>query len=60
MKSYVICDRGTKEVITCVSDNGECILKKDVEVKFYDGTEPVFVETDHGIFLNENAFTIKL
>lgn len=60
MRNCVICDKDTKEVIACISNTGECILKKGLDVKFYDGTEPVFTETDHGIFLNENAFVIKL
>ena len=61
MKHYVLFDKESKEVIACISDSGrDNILRKDVNLKVYDGTESVFTETDHGILLNENAFTMKL
>lgn len=60
-RHYVVVDKSTREVIACISDSGkDNILRKDVDLKVYDGTEPVFTETDHGILLNEGAFTIKL
>lgn len=61
MKHYVLVDKDTREVIACISDSGkDDILRKDVDLKVYDGTEPAFTETLHGILLNENAFTINL
>uniref|UniRef100_UPI004028329B hypothetical protein n=1 Tax=Agathobacter sp. TaxID=2021311 RepID=UPI004028329B len=61
IKHYVVVDKNTREVIACISDNGkDDILRKDVELKVYEGTEPVFTETDHGVLLKDNAFTMKL
>lgn len=61
MKHYVVVDKNTREVIACISDNGkDDILRKDVELKVYEGTEPVFTETDHRVLLKDNAFTMKL
>ena len=61
MKHYVVVNKKTKEVIACISDSGmDNILRKDVDLKVYDGTEPVFTETDHGILLKDNAFTMRL
>ena len=41
-KHYVLVDKESREVIACISDNGkENILRKDVELKVYEGTEPV-------------------
>lgn len=60
-KHYVLVDKESREVIACISDNGkENILRKDVELKVYEGTEPVFIETDHGVLLKDNAFTMRL
>lgn len=61
MKHYVVVDKNTREVIVCISDNGkDNILRKDVDLKVYDGTEPVFTKTDRGVLLKDNAFTMKL
>ena len=61
MKHYVVVNKKTKEVIACISDSGrDNILRKDVDLKVYDGTEPVFTEPDHGILLKDNAFTMRL
>lgn len=60
-KHYVLVDKESREVIACISDNGkENILRKDVELKVYEGTEPVFTETDYGVLLKDNAFTMRL
>lgn len=60
-KYFAIVDKKTREVVACISDSGQDnILRKDLDLKVYDGTEPVFIETDHGILLNDNAFTMKL
>lgn len=61
MKHYVVVNKNTKEVIACISDSGrDNILRKDVDLKVYEGTEPVFTETDHGVLLKDNAFTMRL
>lgn len=60
-KHYVLVDKESREVIACISDNGkDDILRKDVDLKVYEGTEPVFTETDHGILLKDNVFTMRL
>lgn len=60
-KYFVIVDKSTREVVACISDSGcDDILKNNLELKVYDGTEPVFTETDSGILLNDNAFTVRL
>lgn len=60
-KHYVLVDKESREVIACISDNSkDDILRKDVDLKVYEGTEPVFTETNHGILLKDNAFTMRL
>lgn len=60
-KHYVLVDKKSREVIACISDNGkDDILRKDVELKVYEGIEPVFTETDHGVLLKDNAFAMIL
>ena len=60
-KHYVLVDKESREVIACISDNGkDDIVRKDVDLKVYEGTEPVFTETNHGILLKDNAFTMRL
>lgn len=61
MRHYVVVDKDTREVIACISDfDKDNILRKDVDLKVYDGTEPVFTKTDNGLLLKDNAFTMKL
>jgi hypothetical protein len=61
MKYYVVVEKDTREVLACISDNSkDDILRKDVDLKVYEGTEPVFTEKNHGIFLKDNAFTMIL
>ena len=61
MKYYVVVEKDTREVLACISDNSkDDILRKDVDLKVYEGTEPVFTEANHGIFLKDNAFTMIL
>lgn len=61
MRHYVVVDKDTREVIACISDfDNDNILRKDVDLKVYDGTEPVFTKTDNGVLLKDNAFTMKL
>lgn len=60
-KHYVLVDKESREVIACISDNGkDDIVRKDVDLKVYEGTELVFTETNHGILLKDNAFTMRL
>ena len=61
MRYYVVVEKDTREVLACISDNSkDDILRKDVDLKVYEGTEPVFTETNHGILLKDNAFTMIL
>nr|DAM77019.1 MAG TPA: hypothetical protein [Caudoviricetes sp.] len=61
MKYYVVVEKDTREVLACISDNSkDDILRNDVDLKVYEGTEPVFTETNHGILLKDNAFTMIL
>ena len=61
IKHYVLVDKESREVIACISDNSkDDILRKDVDLKIYEGTEPVFTEINHGILLKDNAFTMRL
>lgn len=59
MKTYVIYEKDSRNVLACFFENGEnSIVRDDVEIKVYNDTEPVFTETNDGIKLKENAFTI--
>ena len=61
MKTVVVYQKGTKEVIACVPlDGSECIVRKDAEINVYDGTEPVFTEKDGYVAVKTNAFLIDL
>lgn len=60
MKTVVVYQKGTKEVIACVPlDGSECIVRKDAEINVYDGTEPVFTEKDGYVAVNTNAVFVK-
>ena len=60
-RCFVIVNKDTREVLACVPESCEnIILRKDIDLKVYEGTEPVFKETDHGIFLKDNTFTVTL
>lgn len=59
MQTVVVYQKGTNEVIACVPlDGSECIVRKDVEIKVYDGTEPIFTEKDGYVAVKTNAFLI--
>jgi hypothetical protein len=60
MRTVVVTDRETKQVIACVPEYGDAICRKDVEVSVFNGTEPVFTETPSGPVLKENTFLINL
>lgn len=61
MQTVVVYQKGTNEVIACVPlDDSECIVRKDVEIKVYDGTEPIFTEKDGYVAVKTNAFLIDL
>lgn len=62
-KQIVVFDKITKEIIICITiagSNEQTICRKDVGVKIYNGTEPIFTETENGIVLNENAFILNV
>ena len=57
MQTVVVYQKGTNEIIACVPlDGSECIVRKDVEIKVYDGIEPVFIEKEGYVAVNTNAF----
>lgn len=58
MRTIVIFDRNTNEVLACVPDKGDTFSRKDIEIKAYNGTEPIF-NIENGVCkLKENAFLI--
>ena len=60
MRTIVIFDKKTNEVLACVPDNGDCFARKDVGIKAYNGTEPIF-NVENGVCkLKKNAFLINL
>lgn len=60
-QTVVLLDKKTKEILACVPlDGSECICRKDVDVKIYNGTEPVFMEKGDGFVLKENTFILNL
>lgn len=60
-QTVVVFDRESKEIIACIPISGkDCICRKDVDFKIYNGTEPIFTETENGIVLNENVFMLNL
>ena len=61
METVVVYNKSTKEIIVCVPiDGSACIVRKDVEFKVYNGTEPVFTELDGMVVVNENAFILNM
>lgn len=60
-KIIVIFDANTKEIIACIPLNGQnAICKNGVDFNIYNGTEPIFTNTDNGIVLNETAFIMSM
>lgn len=56
MQTVVVYQKGTNEVIACVPlDGSEGMARKDVVVKVYNGTKPVFTEKDGYVAVNTNA-----
>jgi hypothetical protein len=60
VKTLVIFDRNTKDVIACIPEQGEAICMKGVGISLYDGTEPIFLETENGIKVSENSFMLNM
>lgn len=59
-QTVVVFDKQTKEIIACIPLSGQdCICRKDIDFKIYSGTEPIFIETQNGVVLNEAAFMIN-
>ena len=58
---YVITNKHTKEVLAVIGDIADWIIQKDIEVREYDGTEPVFTDCtdiDGKIRLAKNKYII--
>lgn len=61
MQTVVVYQKGTNEIIACIPfDNSDFIARKDVGIKVYNGTEPVFTEKDGYVAVKSNAFLIDL
>lgn len=61
MKTVVVFDKCTKEVIACINDTEkDFIVIRDVDFKVYNDTEPIFTELQGKILLNENSFIINM
>ena len=61
MQTVVVYQKGTNEMIACVPlDGSKGIARKDVVIKVYNGTEPVFIEKDGYVDVKTNAFLIDL
>lgn len=60
MKTVVVFDKETKEIIACINDDGkDCIVRKDIDFKVYNDTEPIFTELEGKVILNKNSFMIN-
>lgn len=61
MITVVVFDKETREVIAAIPiKNGEpAVCRNDVEFQIFNGTEPVFAETEQGITLAENIIIIN-
>lgn len=60
-QTIVVFDKTTKEIIACIPlSDGQTICRKDVDIKIYNGTEPVFTEMENMVILNENAFMLNM
>lgn len=61
MRTIVVMDKITKQVMACIPDTGgDAFVRKDIEIKVYNGTEPIFTVTDNVCRLKENTFLIEL
>lgn len=61
MKTVVVFDKQTKEIVACINSDGkDCIVRKDVDFKIYNDTEPIFTEQKGKVLLNENSFIINV
>lgn len=59
--SIVVCRKATHEVIACVPlDGSEGMVRRNVGIKVYNGTEPILIEKDGYVAVDTNAFLIDL
>lgn len=59
MRTIVVYDKKTENVIAAIPEHGEAILRNDIDVSIYDGTEPIFTETQSGVKLSKRKFMIN-
>lgn len=60
-KTVVVYDKKTREIVACIPLSGkQAICRKDVSFQIYNGTEPIFTETEKGVALNTNAFIMNI
>lgn len=57
-QTVVVFEKETKEIIACIplTEGETAICRKDVDFQIYNGTEPIFTETENGVLLNTNTF----
>lgn len=55
-----VIDAKTHELIAYISDEHENIIKDGYEIVNYGNNEPIFVDIDGVVYVNENSFEIKL
>lgn len=60
--TVVVYEKNTGSVLAAIpmKDGEAGILRKDVEFQIFNGTEPVFEETQDGSILKNNTFIINL
>lgn len=60
-KTVVVFDKNTREVLACVPlDGSQGIMRKDIDVQVFDGTDPVFTDTQGKVLLKPNTFIVEI
>lgn len=60
MQTVVVYEKDSKEIVACIPLSGEqAICRNDVNFQIYNGTEPIFTETQNGIVFNENILLLS-
>lgn len=58
---FVVFDKANKEVIAILRQDGECVLRSDVDSAVYDDeVDPVVTEINGRIYLKKNTIGITL
>lgn len=55
-EQVVVFDKNTREVLACIPlDGSDAVMKKDIDMRIFIGTEPVFEQGDGTILLKDDA-----